>query len=711
MLNAYERHVFVSYIANALRSLEHRREGPVKLAEWLTDNAHLLAAARVEDGTRKTSFDQKVVDAACSITDGHPGRGIGSRTVTAASRKARHRLQSLFEQECKATKSTAPDETAQRLQRLGEAAGLSEEDVRILQALLHYETHPLIEDMIDALIESEGNLRHHRLNLRSGMFAKMLGLSANGLRQRFADDAPLVRSGMVSIDDQEIVVSNRLCRLTSVGVTGDQTDVRRLLFGETLATELEWTDFDHLGQARSDAEHLLRGALERGARGVNILFHGPPGTGKTTLCQVLTQHVGAQLVSIGESNEYGGEPSRRERLGELKLAQCLFGGDGNTVLLFDEMDDLLSNGGLPFFFLGPRLRRKDLASPSKVFLNRLLEETKVPILWTTNAARHMDRALLRRVTYAVEMRQPPPRIRARIWERQLALHNIGATPADALTLAHEFDASPGVAAGATTAADLCDGDIKTVRRSVRSLSRVLGRDKPPFNPPARFDASILTSDVDLAGLVDRLERSGERRFSICLEGPPGTGKSAFVRYLADRMGMEVLHKRASDLFDMFVGQTEHNIANAFAEARDDEAFLVFDEADSLLADRRGAHRNWEVSQVNEMLTWMESHPLPFACTTNYGDKLDSAVLRRFVFKVTLGYLTPDRAATAFRSYFGLEPPRELAALQVLTPGDFAVVRRKAEVLGQLDDAHALTSMLRTECDAKPDRRTAIGFGR
>ena len=144
MLNAYERHVFVSYIANALRSLEHRREGPVKLAEWLTDNAHLLAAARVEDGTRKTSFDQKVVDAACSITDDHPGRGIGSRTVTAASRKARHRLQCLFEQECKATKSTAPDETAQRLQRLGEAAGLSEEDVRILQALLHYDPNPLI---------------------------------------------------------------------------------------------------------------------------------------------------------------------------------------------------------------------------------------------------------------------------------------------------------------------------------------------------------------------------------------------------------------------------------------------------------------------------------------------------------------------------------------------------------------------------------------
>ena len=389
------------------------------------------------------------------------------------------------------------------------------------------------------------------------------------------------------------------------------------------------------------------------------------------------------------------------------MAQCLFGEDQDTVLLFDEMDDLLSHD--VSFLFAPRSRRRERGSPSKVFLNRLLEETRVPILWTTNEARHMNRAILRRVTYAVEMRQPPPRIRARIWERQLSRHGIDATPADALALAHEFDASPGVAAGATAAADLCAGDIATVRRSVRSLSRVLGRDRPPFKVPAHFDASLFTTNIDLESLANHLERNGERRFSICLDGPPGTGKSAFARYLADRLGLEVLHKRASDLLSMWVGESEKNIAEAFAEARDDEAFLVFDEADSLLADRRGAFRSWEISQVNEMLTWMESHPLPFACTTNYGQKLDSAVLRRFVFKVTLGYLGPDQAATAFRSYFDLEPPGELATLQVLTPGDFAVVRRKAEVLGELDNAHTLTNMLRAECDAKPDRRTAIGF--
>ena len=110
-----------------------------------------------------------------------------------------------------------------------------------------------------------------------------------------------------------------------------------------------------------------------------------------------------------------------------------------------------------------------------------------------------------------------------------------------------------------------------------------------------------------------------------------------------------------------------------------------------------------------MLTWMESHPLPFACTTNFGDRLDPATLRRFVFKVTLDFLAPGQAEAAFRSYFDLPPPPSLATLAALTPGDFAVVRKKAEILGVLQDPEALADMLHAECAAKPDRPYAIGF--
>ena len=57
------------------------------------------------------------------------------------------------------------------------------------------------------------------------------------------------------------------------------------------------------------------------------------------------------------------------------------------------------------------------------------------------------------------------------------------------------------------------------------------------------------------------------------------------------MGLQVVQKRASDLLNAYVGGTERNIADAFAEARDVDAFLVFDEADSLLLDRADAVRS------------------------------------------------------------------------------------------------------------------------
>ena len=160
---------------------------------------------------------------------------------------------------------------------------------------------------------------------------------------------------------------------------------------------------------------------------------------------------------------------------------------------------------------------------------------------------------------------------------------------------------------------------------------------------------------------------------------------------------------------MWVGETEKLIAEAFAEARAEGSILVFDEADSLLADRQGAVRSWEVSRVNEMLTWMESHPLPFACTTNFGDNLDPATLRRFTFKIALNDLTPDQSQAAFRTYFALNPPPGVADLTTLTPGDFAVVHRKAEILGHLQDAKALAELLRAECEAKPNYSRKMGF--
>ncbi|HRK19916.1 MAG TPA: ATP-binding protein, partial [Hyphomicrobiaceae bacterium] len=206
--------------------------------------------------------------------------------------------------------------------------------------------------------------------------------------------------------------------------------------------------------------------------------------------------------------------------------------------------------------------------------------------------------------------------------------------------------------------------------------------------------------------------SPSRAFSLCLAGPPGTGKSAFARYLARRLGLEILQKRASDILGPYVGQTERQTAHAFEEAVEAGAFLVFDEADSLLMDRRDAVRSWEVSQVNEMLTWMEQHPLPVAFTTNLMERIDTASLRRFTFHVELHYLDKVTLARAWDVFFGIDrPPAAGLAFQNLTPGDFAKAQKQAQVLGILREPARIVDLLADLARSKPGSKGGLGFVR
>ena len=614
-------------------------------------------------------------------------------------------IQDTLRSEHAALKGVRPDRGAQRLRRLGKAIGLTPTDVDILELLLRHQSQPVIERMISDIF-CRSRLAGV-LNLRGSALSVLLGKTPHTVQSRFGADKPLLRSGLVSIDrDGDPEVARRLHRLVTVPAS-DRREVSQMLLDAVPESELEWQDFDHVAKDRDYLERVLTGALAYGEPGVNVLLYGPPGTGKTEFCKILAQRLGVTLYSAGESDDEGDEPSRDERLRELRLAQRLLAGHRRSLILFDEMEDLLADpfAGLSLFGRSPGSSMRG----SKVYLHRLLEEAPAPTLWTMNDARRVGGTVLRRFMFAFELRLPTALVRQRIWARQLEMNGIEAGADDIRGLAAAFEATPGVAAGVTSAARLAGGGMDAVRCGVRSLSRALGCDRMPQASPDRFDLALVRADINPAVLADRLACSRERRFSLCLQGPPGTGKSALVRYLAERLGLEVVQKRASDLLSKWVGETEQRIADAFAEARNSGAFLVFDEADSLLADRRLAEHNWEGSQVNEMLTWMESHPLPFACTTNLADHLDPATLRRFVFKIALGYLTPEQSATAFRRYFGLTAPASLTSLATLTPGDFAVVRRKAEVLGQLEDSQALIAMLRAECDAKREGMRGIGF--
>jgi SpoVK/Ycf46/Vps4 family AAA+-type ATPase len=271
--------------------------------------------------------------------------------------------------------------------------------------------------------------------------------------------------------------------------------------------------------------------------------------------------------------------------------------------------------------------------------------------------------------------------------------------------------APALADSSLRAARIMRGSADDVKFAAAAISRAVRGGHTPLSAPSsvRFEPELANADHDLALITERFVACGPANTGgLCLSGPPGTGKSAFARYLAERMQMPVLERRASDLLDRYVGGSERNIADAFAEARNTSAFLAFDEADLLLGARDGATHRWEISQVNEMLTWMENHPLPFACTTNLVEQLDPATARRFSLKIGFLPLSAQQREACFHRLFQSDPPSGLWALDQLTPGDFVVVAKRSKLLG-INHPEAILIELRREQASKPNTRNPIGF--
>ena len=482
--------------------------------------------------------------------------------------------------------------------------------------------------------------------------------------------------------------------------TTKRGDLSEKLIGKARKSLLQWGDFDHLASDRDAVEKLVKAGLAGKEKGINILIYGEPGTGKTEFSSVLAERLGAKATYVGETDDQNGEPNRLERIASFALKQSIAARSGNLITVVDEADDV---------FLGVDADSGRDRTGSKVFMNRLVEECAAPTIWITNHPDRLGPAVMRRMSYAMRFPKPGLVRRAVIASRVAGRQRLKLDAKDVQRIA-QLDVAPAILSSALRTARLVDGGVDAVVATVRSIQTVLGTPTSPMTSTSRsFDTSLSKVDIDLDHLTGRVLAAQDRGLTFCFHGLPGTGKSAFARHLAERLDIEVVEKRASDLLSMFVGGTEKLIAHAFEEAADRHAMLILDEADSFLRARSNAERSWEVTLVNEMLTRMESARNPVVCTTNLLDTLDPAMLRRFLFKVGFRTMTSVQARAAFQHYFRMEAPSALDGLEMLTPGDFALVARKAAVLGE-GDSLKLLEMLRSEVALKPGAaKIRIGF--
>jgi hypothetical protein len=143
-------------------------------------------------------------------------------------------------------------------------------------------------------------------------------------------------------------------------------------------------------------------------KGLNILFAGPSGTGKTMAAEIMAGELELDLYKIDLStvvSKYIGET-------EKNLARIFAEAEtSNAILFFDEADALF----------GKRSEVRDshdrYANIEVNYLLQKMEEHEGVVILATNFRKNMDDAFVRRMHFTVEFAFPNEHDRRRIWEQ------------------------------------------------------------------------------------------------------------------------------------------------------------------------------------------------------------------------------------------------------------------------------------------------------
>ena len=213
----------------------------------------------------------------------------------------------------------------------------------------------------------------------------------------------------------------------------------------------------------------------RAQRGVRALFAGPPGTGKTLSAHIIAADLDLDLVVVDLSalvSKWLGETEKNisEVFGAAERAQA--------VLFFDEADAIF----------GKRTDGNDAqarwANLETAHLLTRMDAYEGLALLATNLRGHIDDAFVRRLDVIVELEEPGPAERLRLWEGHIPPSAPLAADVDLRQLADAYQITGGLIRNATltaafhAAAEDRPIDQRTLLDAVEREYQKAGRSSP-----------------------------------------------------------------------------------------------------------------------------------------------------------------------------------------------------------------------------------------
>lgn len=542
--------------------------------------------------------------------------------------------------------------------------------------------------------------------------------SAPAIRDALDRDGRLYQAGLLqpSLDNERSL--DHVLRLSAFGkqlferphaTADDLFDAVLERVIPSAAAPLQWPG---LSAEERTVHAILETALVQQTAGVNILLVGDARTGKTEFARHLARKLSCAAYQVPRKDNEGNDAPRSYRLAALQATGRLLGVSTQALIVFDEADGIFPDASREH-------RRITVPGTigSKAWIENALASNIHPTIWIVNEA---DSVALDLFTFCMRLDTQHIQVRRQIAQDLLAPAGVSDAVITAVAQRREF--SQELVARCARVIGLAQGKAgshdQVVMTHLKSQAKVMQLPTcgELAQPATRFDSGYLHLEggFTAAQVIDAIARNGSG--TVLMNGPPGTGKTQFARQIADSLGRELLYLTASDINTKWFGESERNVARIFSQCDPKSQVIFLDEAETVLGAREEAAHRGSESVTAEFLRQLEPFAGVFLCATNHANRLDSALVRRFIFRLEFKPLTLSQRARMLGELLGepmLSQPclKALEGLQGLTPGDFANVRKRFSLLGCEARADDWLAELELEWRAKPGfaSNQRIGF--